>query len=59
MTNQDYETRVRALEAQGAIRSDAQSVVDAEILREKTTRPRKQIIRQQALDLPAPPMPRD
>lgn len=33
MTTTDYETRVRALEAQGATRSDAQAVVDAEDMR--------------------------
>lgn len=36
--NQDYETRVRAIEAQGATRSDAQAVVDAELLRPKVWR---------------------
>lgn len=38
MINTDYETRVRALEAQGATRSDAQAVVDAELLRESKQR---------------------
>lgn len=32
---EDYEERVRALEEQGLTRSDAQAVVDCEIMKEK------------------------
>lgn len=36
MTTQDYKTRVRAIDAQGATRSDAQAIVDAENMRNES-----------------------
>jgi len=38
MTDAEYEKRVRELEAEGLSRSDAQGVVDAEIMMSKETK---------------------